>query len=77
MGQTLRAITEKAPYGVIRLSFGTTKLRSSRLVWRLFSDISGDWRVRSPPSKIQHPLRRAQRFFPDILIYVNLVFALL
>ncbi|MEW8545360.1 MAG: hypothetical protein AB2693_17700 [Candidatus Thiodiazotropha sp.] len=39
----LRVTPEKAPLGVARRSFGTTKLLSSRLDWRFFRGNRTDW----------------------------------
>jgi hypothetical protein len=48
-GIALRVEAEKTPYGVIRRLFGTTKLRSSCLVWRFFSFNSGNNLIENGP----------------------------
>ncbi|MCW4345117.1 MAG: hypothetical protein N0E48_17435 [Candidatus Thiodiazotropha endolucinida] len=39
----LRGAPEKAPLGIARRSFGTTKLLSSRLDWRFFRGNRANW----------------------------------
>jgi len=45
----LWVVPEKAPYCVIRRSFGVTKLLSSRLAWHFFSFNSVVWWTKSTP----------------------------
>jgi len=49
MGPALRVEPEKAPYGVVRRSFGITKPLSSRLAWRFFRLNSAAWLIENAP----------------------------
>ena len=48
-GPALRVEPEKAPYCVVRRSFGITKLLSSRLAWRFFRLNSAAWLIENAP----------------------------
>jgi len=48
-GPALRVEPEKAPYCVVRLSFGITKPLSSRLAWRFFRLNSTNWPIENTP----------------------------